>query len=205
MSLRMCLLLAVAIFLGGDRCCLPSAVAQQDASASAKQKKPKKKQPPFQWVNPLKSKLPGVQHQTFRSESMELEVGYCIYLPKAYTQLPERRFPVVYYLHGGRPGSETKSVRLANFIHEHIESGELVVRKSGGAAPVEYFRIKMENIMISSYSTGGSKDGLDRIQENLTLNFRKFEITYTLQEASGAAGAEALVGWDIAKNAEWSS
>lgn len=88
---------------------------------------------------------------------------------------------------------------------EHIEKGELIVRKSGGAAPVEYFRLKMENIMISSYATGGSKDGLDRIQENLTLNFRKFEIAYTLQEASGAAGAEALVGWDIAQNAEWSS
>jgi type VI secretion system secreted protein Hcp len=88
---------------------------------------------------------------------------------------------------------------------EHIESGELVVRKSGGSAPVEYFRMKMENIMISSYSTGGSKDGLDRIQENLTLNFRKFEVAYTLQEASGAAGAESLAGWDIAKNVEWTS
>lgn len=88
---------------------------------------------------------------------------------------------------------------------EHIESGELVVRKSGGSAPVEYFRMKMENIMISSYSTGGSKDGLDRIQENLTLNFRKFEVAYTLQEASGAAGAESLAGWDIAKNEEWTS
>lgn len=88
---------------------------------------------------------------------------------------------------------------------EHIESGELIVRKSGGSAPVEYFRMKMENIMISSYSTGGSKDGLDRIQENLTLNFRKFEIAYTLQEASGGAGAESLAGWDIAKNEEWTS
>ena len=88
---------------------------------------------------------------------------------------------------------------------EHIENGELIVRKSGGAAPVEYFRIKMENIMITSYATGGSKDGLDRIQENLTLNFRKFEIAYTLQEASGAAGAESLAGWDVAKNEEWSA
>ena len=59
--------------------------------------------------------------------------------------------------------------------------------------------------MITSYATGGSKDGLDRIQENLTLNFRKFELAYTLQEASGAAGAESLAGWDIAQNAEWSS
>ena len=77
---------------------------------------------------------------------------------------------------------------------EHIENGELIVRKSGGAAPVEYFRIKMENIMITSYATGGSKDGLDRIQETLTLNFRKFEVAYTLQEETGAAGAEIGTG-----------
>ena len=88
---------------------------------------------------------------------------------------------------------------------EHLEHGELIVRKSGGTAPVEYFRIKMENIMITSYSTGGQKDGLDRIQESLTLNFRKFEVLYTLQEDSGASGAETLAGWDIAENKEWNS
>ncbi|MDP0927898.1 type VI secretion system tube protein Hcp [Paracoccus onubensis] len=88
---------------------------------------------------------------------------------------------------------------------EHIENGELIVRKSGGAAPVEYFRIKMENIMITSYNTGGAKDGLDRIQETLTLNFRKFEVVYTLQEDSGAPGAETMSGWDIAENKEWSA
>lgn len=149
MSVRLCLLLA-AVLLGGDRCCVPSAVAQQDALSGAKQKKPKKKQPPFQWVNPLKSKLAGVQHQTFRSESMELDVGYCIYLPAAYARRPERRFPVVYYLHGGRPGSETKSVRLASFIHEHIESGDvppmIYVFVNGG--PVSHYNMPdRENAM----------------------------------------------------------
>lgn len=88
---------------------------------------------------------------------------------------------------------------------EHIESGELIVRKSGGAAPVEYFRIKMKNIMITSYTTGGSKDGLDRIQETLTLNFRRFEVAYTLQDETGASGAETLAGWDIAENKEWNA
>ena len=86
-----------------------------------------------------------------------------------------------------------------------VENGELIVRKSGGTAPVEYFRIKMNNIMITSYTTGGSKDGLDRIQETLTLNFRKFEVAYTLQEESGASGAETLAGWDIAENKEWNA
>lgn len=87
---------------------------------------------------------------------------------------------------------------------EHIDTGELIVRKAGGS-PVEYFRMKMENIMISSYNTGGSKDGLDRIQETLTLNFRKFEITYTLQDAAGQAGPETSTGYDVAANTEWAS
>ena len=88
---------------------------------------------------------------------------------------------------------------------EHIEKAELIVRKAGGKSPVEYFILKMETVMITSYQTGGSKDGLDRIQETLTLNFRKFEITYTLQEDSGAAGPQTTSGWDIAANEEWSA
>ncbi|MFB9224629.1 Hcp family type VI secretion system effector [Paracoccus cavernae] len=83
---------------------------------------------------------------------------------------------------------------------EHIESGELVVRKSGGNKPVEYMKIAMKNIMISSYNTGGQKDGLDRVQESLSLNFRSFEVTYTTQDDNGGAGAETTAGWEIAEN-----
>ncbi|MFN3145155.1 MAG: Hcp family type VI secretion system effector [Paracoccaceae bacterium] len=88
---------------------------------------------------------------------------------------------------------------------EHIKSGKLVVRKAGGAAPVDYLRIDLEDIMITSYQTGGQKDGLDRVQENLTLNFRRFEVTYTLQEESGGAGPESQAGWEIAENKPWSA
>ncbi len=86
----------------------------------------------------------------------------------------------------------------------HIDTGKLTVRKSGGTAPVEYFIIDFKELMVTSYQTGGSKDGLDRIQENLTLNFRYFQITYTLQDEFGVAGAQSLAGWDIAANAVWS-
>lgn len=87
----------------------------------------------------------------------------------------------------------------------HIDDGELIVRKSGGDTPVEYLRIKMKEILVSSYATGGAKDGLDRVQESLTLNFRSFDVVYTLQEASGIAGTSANAGWDIAENKEWSA
>lgn len=87
---------------------------------------------------------------------------------------------------------------------DHIEKGTLTVRKAGGEAPVEYFKVEFQMIMVTSYSTGGSKDGLDRITENFTLNFRRFQIAYKLQEEAGIEGTEALVGWEIAKNEPWS-
>lgn len=86
---------------------------------------------------------------------------------------------------------------------EHIATGQLVVRKSGGAAPVDYLKVDMEDIMITNYQTGGSKDGLDRVQERLELNMRRFQVTYTFQEQDGSAGPESMAGWEIAENIEW--
>lgn len=88
---------------------------------------------------------------------------------------------------------------------EHITDGELIVRKSGGGQPVEYFRLKMQNLMITSWVASGQKDGLDRLTETLTLNFRKFEVTYTPQGADGTPGAEVTASWDIAQNTIWNS
>lgn len=110
------------------------------------QPQPKKQPPKFHWVNSLKkTDLPRLTHATFRSPSMKIDVGYCIYLPTAYDapKNNDRRFPVVYYLHGGRPGSETKSVSLVPFIHAAIESGRVAptiyVFVNGG--PVSHYNM----------------------------------------------------------------
>lgn len=111
-------------------------------SASKKKKKPPQ---PFRWVNPLKSKIPGVQHAVFRSPSMNVDVGYCIWLPPDYESAAsrDRRYPVVYYLHGGRPGSELKSVKLAEFMRGHIQAGRvppmIYVFVNGG--PVSHYNM----------------------------------------------------------------
>jgi type VI secretion system secreted protein Hcp len=82
---------------------------------------------------------------------------------------------------------------------KHIADGELIVRKAG-ATPLEYFKIEMTGIMISSYSTGGSGDGMDRVMETVTLNFAKYKVTYASQKADGSKGPEGTAGFDIAKN-----
>ena len=115
---------------------LASPGSGQDARPG-KRKKPSP--PPFKWVNPLPAqlKLPGVQHATFTSPSMKDPVGYCIYLPPNYAKETKRRFPAIYYLHGGRPGNETKSVRLAEPIDAAIRAGKadpmIYVFVNGGA------------------------------------------------------------------------
>ena len=110
------------------------------------QTKNKKARPKFSWVNPLSKKdqkLPGLRHATFQSPSLQKSVGYCVYLPKEYDTFPDRRFPVIYYLHGGRPGNERKSIKLVETIDQHIRSGSVApmiyVFVNGG--PVSHYNM----------------------------------------------------------------
>ncbi|MFK7766838.1 MAG: alpha/beta hydrolase [Mariniblastus sp.] len=105
--------------------------ANQGKTGKGKTKKSKqKKLAPFQWVNPISKSeqtLPGLRHATFESPSLKVPVGFCIYLPPRYQSAENktRRYPVVYYLHGGRPGSERKSVRLVTKIDKLIAARKI--------------------------------------------------------------------------------
>ncbi len=84
---------------------------------------------------------------------------------------------------------------------KHIKEALLTVRKAGGK-PLEYVKIKMEQAMITSVSTGGS-GGEDRLTENCTLNFAKVNFEYQPQKADGSkAGGAIKLGWNIAENVE---
>ena len=99
----------------------------QQSQTAKKNKKPPR---PFSWVSPAHSKVlertaPGLRHATFKSPSMGISVGYHIYLPPDYAADKSARYPVVYHLHGGRPGGEHKSIALAAFVDKAIRSGKL--------------------------------------------------------------------------------
>jgi type VI secretion system secreted protein Hcp len=84
---------------------------------------------------------------------------------------------------------------------DHIQKGELVVRKAGGKDALEYIKISMTNVIVTNVSPGGSHSE-DRLTENVTLNFQKYKIEYKQQTEKGAAGASPQFGWDIAANKE---
>ena len=83
---------------------------------------------------------------------------------------------------------------------KHIPTAVLTCRKAGGDAPVPYVKIEMEEVLVTSVSTGGS-GGEDRFTANLNLNFAKFKVTYTPQKSDGTPDAAiGPVGWDISAN-----
>jgi type VI secretion system secreted protein Hcp len=94
--------------------------------------------------------------------------------------------------------SATPKLALACCAGKHFKDAVLVVRKAG-EKPVEYLKIKMETVLISSISTGGS-GGEDRLTENITLNFSKVSLDYVPQDDKGSPGTAIPMAWDIGSN-----
>ena len=80
----------------------------------------------------------------------------------------------------------------------HIPEAVLTVRKAG-ADPIEYLMIRMENVLGTAVSTGGS-GGEDRLTENVTLNFSKVHVTYVPQDPTGGPEPPVEMSWDIVAN-----
>lgn len=81
---------------------------------------------------------------------------------------------------------------------KHFKEATLIVRKAGDK-PLEYIKITMKEVIISSISTGGS-GGEDRLTENVTLNFAEFKLEYTPQKPDGSGDAAVEAAWNIAEN-----
>ena len=90
----------------------------------------------------------------------------------------------------------------ALFLHcangKHIPNGLLTFRKAG-EKPVEYLKIKLADILISSVQEAGS-GGSDILSESLSINFAKFWVEYTEQQADGSGKAGGEMGWDVKAN-----
>jgi type VI secretion system secreted protein Hcp len=83
---------------------------------------------------------------------------------------------------------------------KHLADGKLTVRKAG-ETPLEFLTIDLTEILVAAVSTGGIGSD-DRMTENVTLNFRKFEIKYKKQKEDGSGEDKGDTKWDIAKNVE---
>jgi type VI secretion system secreted protein Hcp len=83
---------------------------------------------------------------------------------------------------------------------KHFPKATLTVRKAG-ENPLEYLLVTVEELIVTSISTGGS-GGEDRLTENVTLNFAGVKVNYKEQTPTGGVGDKPEMGWNVAENAK---
>ena len=83
---------------------------------------------------------------------------------------------------------------------KHINKGSLIARKAGDK-PLEYLKISLEDILVTSADLGVGIDHKGRSVETITLNFKKFKIEYFKQKPDGSGAPSGEMAWDIGANA----
>jgi len=81
---------------------------------------------------------------------------------------------------------------------KHLKDGVITVRKAGGEKPLEYLKITMTDVLVTSLQAAGSS--ADVLVENVSLDFGKFKVEYFEQDAKGVGTPAGQVGWDIKGN-----
>jgi len=77
---------------------------------------------------------------------------------------------------------------------KHFKTATLSCLRAQGNSAAMYLEIKLTDVVISSYQTGGSGD--DMPIESMSLNFAKIEQNYTGQSDTGATGADGSGSFD---------
>lgn len=75
-----------------------------------------------------------------------------------------------------RSGKATPMLAKMCATGKHFPQAIITVRKAGGG-PIEYYTIRLTDVMVSSYQFSPSSGG-DRPMESLSLNFTKIEFDY---------------------------
>lgn len=82
---------------------------------------------------------------------------------------------------------------------KHIPSGLITLRKAGDK-PLEYLKIKLQDVIVASHQVAGSASSHTQVSENITLNFAKIWVEYQEQKADGSGAPGGEMGWDVKAN-----
>jgi type VI secretion system secreted protein Hcp len=91
-------------------------------------------------------------------------------------------------------------IALSCWNGRHIPKAQLFVRKQGGGQQ-DYYVVTLEDLIVSSYESGGSTGTL-LPTDQFALNFARIKFEYKQQNDKGGLGARITVGWDLLRNAK---
>jgi len=92
------------------------------------------------------------------------------------------------------------ALALACCTAKPIKTGHIVVRRAG-EKPLEYIKMKLENVIVTKYRTAAG-DGNDVVGEEIALNFSKYFVEYYEQKEDGSGKPGAQAGWDVKAHAK---
>ena len=93
---------------------------QTNRIPAARQQRPRDREP--SWLMPP-VKGSNLFYRTFKSQTVRQPVSYLLYLPPDYENAKDRRYPVVYWLHG-IGGSQQGAPRMAQRLTKAIKEGK---------------------------------------------------------------------------------
>lgn len=93
----------------------------KDVAAAARQAVPSTEHP---WVLP-EPDVPRMQRVLFDSKSAGEKVSYYVFIPQPYDIDKERRFPVLYWLHGSGGSSPSAAAQMARRYSEAMRAGKI--------------------------------------------------------------------------------
>jgi type VI secretion system secreted protein Hcp len=102
--------------------------------------------------------------------------------------------------------SFTKLADLASpILLQHCAMGKTIpkavfefMRADGDGKPICYYKMELENVMLSNVHPNSGEGGT--ITEQVHLAYSRIKWTYTKQDVKGGAGGSTAGGWDAAAN-----
>jgi type VI secretion system secreted protein Hcp len=86
---------------------------------------------------------------------------------------------------------------LACASGQHFKQAVLTARRAG-KTPQDFLVIKLTDVLVSSYHTGGNTD--TGPTDQMSFDFAKIEFQYRAQKADGSLDVPVQAGWDVKQN-----
>jgi type VI secretion system secreted protein Hcp len=105
--------------------------------------------------------------------------------------------------------SEITFTKLADvaspILFQHCAMGKTIpkavfefMRADGEGKPITYFKIELDNVMVSNVHPSSGAGGI--LSEQVHLAYSRIKVSYTQQKITGGAGGNTSGGWDAAAN-----
>ena len=82
---------------------------------------------------------------------------------------------------------------------KHIKKATLFVRKAGEEQH-DYYIITLTDVLVSSYSSGGSSGGDSVPTDQFSINFAQVKWEYKVQDEKGAVAPGSEFSWNLKEN-----